>query len=124
VAAKICPVSSLGRKPFGVTAKRIAVATITKSQADHCRNSVSHHKLQAELISADHALEEPLGNGEPSPVTLTGGRAQYTAAQHRCQRQRYETRNQDRARNCHGKFVQQPSDDSAHEQDAPPTLLQ
>ena len=43
--------------------------------------------------------------------------AQEAAAQHRRQRDRDEARDQDRARDGHGKFAEEPAEDAPHEQD-------
>ena len=77
---------------------------------------VPQHPLEAAVITAQPGIENPLAQIEqPSmlrPLLVT----EEAAAQHRSQGQRYESRNQNRGPDGDREFMQQTSDDSAHEQ--------
>src|SRR5437868_4082227 len=71
--------------------------------------------LKAALIKMQRAIKNALGLLIKPAMVLFSAVMQKAAAQHGRERQRDESGDQDGDADGDGKFVQQPSDDAAHE---------
>ncbi len=118
VKTKICPTSSLGRKPFGIVDEQRAGA-MTKTRRSRPSTACwwREHGGQRPAVAARAwhrtCVRRTHRRGRAS---LRARRLEHPAAQHRRQRQRHEARNQHRDDDRHREFVQQPAEDAAHEQ--------
>ncbi len=82
----------------------------------HDGRAVRQAALQRPAIGGQHALEEPLGQRVDAAVVRLGRRLQEPAAQHGGEGQRDEAGDEDGRADRHGELVEQPADDSAHEE--------
>src|SRR5665213_344999 len=78
--------------------------------------TMAQSKLQRAVVAITHPVKKPLEDVVNFAVLFSFFRMHKTAAHHRRKRQRNKTGRQNRDDNGHGKFVQQPSEQSAHEQ--------
>ena len=78
---------------------------------------MAQDEVQGAVVGAIHAVEKFLRQRVDAGMLLARAMPLHeTAAQHRRERERHEPGDQHRHRNRHGEFVQQTSDNSAHEQ--------
>src|SRR5258707_7324136 len=76
-----------------------------------------HDFFQAPVVAMKHALKNRFAGAIELAMFLMSYRTQEAAGEHRRQRQRHKSGNQNGNADGYGKLVQQASDQSAHEED-------
>ncbi len=116
VMAKIWPVSSVGRKPFGMIIEE-RERHEKKDNGDHQRDkAVFEHPREAPLITVPQVIEEPLQDHVKPAMLLFAGRLQEPAAEHGGQRKGHNAGDEDGHGDHDREFMQQASEDAAHEE--------
>src|SRR5215470_15168181 len=91
VTARMKPVSSIGKKPFGYEQRR--------DREDERHDLVFQHLVEGPLVGRQHGLEERLEHAQHDILLLAFMmRVQDARAQHRRERERHETGDHDRDR--------------------------
>ena len=116
VKQKICPVSSVGRKPFGMRANRNPVATVMARNTSMTKRAVRERPLQRYPVGVAQRFESALRELVDPAVHDAVLRLEQPAGHHRREGQRYEARYQDRGDDRHRELVQQAPDDASHEE--------
>ena len=105
-----------GEKALGNDDKQRRRGEEDEARDEHGQAAVAQDVLQAPIVGPQQAVEEPLGNGIDAAMLLVARRLDETAAQHRGEGQRHKARDEHRHHDGHGELVEQPSQNTSHEE--------
>ena len=77
---------------------------------------MAKHDEQRARVGVKDQFKDPLAESIEDSVAVTGVGLQEICTHHRSRRERHEQRDDDRDRQRHGEFAEQPTDDTAHQQ--------
>ena len=106
----------LGKEALGDRPEFPGCAGEDHAPEEHHDHAMAHRPTKRVAVVPERPLEHVLQTAIHPPVLAGMPRTQVAAAEHRGEGQRNKARNQHRGSNDHGKFVEQPPDNSAHEE--------